>query len=1128
MKLSMAVIFGVLLSTQVMLAKTADSQVLNRKINISIENTSLYNSIKNLEKVSDIRFSFNSAELKNHNTSVFKFKDQTLGTVLSQLLEKTGLRYAEVESGIVIYSTNLATLSEINGIKANVTMVDQQDIQVKGKVSDENGPLIGVSVRLQGAERSTVTNSNGEYNISAPANGILVFSYIGYETRSIPINNQQVLNVTMKFTSNSLQDVVVTGYRTQTRGSITGSVSSINSTDIQNQPVENLSNALAGRLSGVTVIQGSGTPGMASSIRIRTVSTINNQDPLYVIDGVVSDKFAFDGLSPSEVESVTILKDGASAAIYGSRAANGVVLVTTKRGKTGAPKLSYSALVGVQNPTKIPETFNAFDQAYEINRQLQYNKIAQSDVRYYTQDELDYFKANSWNWIDEMWRDPLTTQHTMDISGGSETVKYFLGGSYNYANASFNSIDFQKYTIRGNVDVSVSKNLKVSLDINTDNRHFNGPNWRNDNWRFDDLYKALLFRPSIVPPYINGMPVGNWVEWHPGVVLTTDISGYNKREYGGLNSTISINYNLPFIEGLTAKVALNKYSRNQYTKEFSLPYNMTVFNTTGTHNHIVGTDPVGLRPRSAEEFLRSREDKLERYQFNAQLNYKKSFNKNNIDALFVYEQAEEDNLWFNGRVDDIIAPSVDQYNGGLIPTGADGNEQQLSRISYVGLVGYNYAGKYLVEGSFRYDGSVTFPPQGRWGFFPSLSVGWRISEEPFFKNIKFIDDLKLRGSVGLLGNDAVGRFQYLQSYNIVAGALFNNQQSFGLQQGVLANPNITWEKSLSYNAGLDSRFFDNFDLKLDFFYRHTYDILQSRQASLPSTLGASLPDENYMQIDANGFEASLGYSSNRGSGKKAFSYFVRGNFGYAKNKYVVLNEPANIRPYLSRKGKPIGGITGYRAIGILRTQADLDALPAGYTILGVKPQLGMLNYQDLRGPNSDTPDGKITTDDKDYLADYQSPPINYGMSLGGSFGPWSVDVLLQGTAGAKSMMSTVGRDVQARVEESSLKYWSDSWSPDNPDGKYPGYRVLSYRTRYDESSFWLQDLSFLRLKNINLSYNLPEKIMKKAGLNGARVYFTGSNLLMIYSKEKIYDPEMENIQSYPMMKTYSFGLNITL
>jgi TonB-linked SusC/RagA family outer membrane protein len=1040
---------------------------------------------------------------------------------------------------------NAKNISKVNKATA--------DIIVRGKVLTAEGPLQGVSVKVKGSDKGVMTDASGNYSISATANATLVFSYTGYAPQQIAVNNRAVINVTLVVDTKQLEEVIVTGYRSQARGTITGAVSSVNSSEFSDMPVDNLSNALAGRLSGVTVTQSAGTPGMESSIKVRAMGTFNNADPLYVIDGVVSDKFAFDGMSPNEVESITILKDGASAAIYGSRAANGVILVTSKRGKLGTPKLSYSGIYGVQSPTKIPKTLNAFEHANAINIFLRYNAIPETDNRYYTQDELDYFKGHSWNWVDEMWKNPTTTQHSLDVSGGTQNVRYFLGGSYNYATGSFNNLDFQKFNLRGNVDVSVTKNLKVSLDLNADRRNTDGPSWQVGNWRQEDLYKALLYRTSMVPPFVNGLPTGNWVEWHPGVVIDPSLAGYNKREWTNYNATLTLNYKVPFIEGLSMKASLNGYKRDVYNKQLNLPYNMTLFNTLGGHNHIVGDSVVGLRPRAAVEFLLSQYDKTERYQLNAQINYKRSFGKHNIDALLVYEQAEENAIDFNGQRIDLISSSIDQiFAGSSAGATVNGGQDQSARVSYVGLASYNYDQKYLLEASFRYDGSVIFAPENRWGFFPSVSAGWRISEESFFKNnIGFINDLKFRGSVGLLGNDAVGNFQWLQSFQLVDsknkpyyGAIFKDQTT-GIQPGVLANRSITWEKALNYNAGFDSRFWDNkMNFNLDVFYRNTYDILGSRQLSIASTFGADMPDENYEKINTHGFEIELGYNNHLGSSQNPITYYVRGNFSYATNEIIQTDQGENIRPYQSVIGRPVGlqdngningngqydkdMLWGYVANGILRTQADIDALPAGYTIIGLKPQLGMLNYKDIRGPNSDKPDGKITADDQQFLAKYSIPPTSFGLTLGASWKSLSLDVLFQGVAGGKVMLPTTGRDIQGRAEEASLSYWADSWTPENPDAKYPGYRSPGYRTRYPESSFWLVDNSFVRLKNLSVSYSLPKSFISRANLNSVRAFFTGSNLLMLYSGNDIYDPEMNSITAYPMMKAYSFGLNISL
>ena len=596
---------------------------------------------------------------------------------------------------------------------------------IKGTVTDDQGKgLEGANIQVKGGNIGTVSDATGHYSIKVPPNSVLIFSFTGFKQKSISIKDQQIINISLVRDISNLEDVIVTGYRTQTRGSVNGSVTSVKGNAVVDVPVDNISNALSGRLAGVTITQGSGTPGMQSDIRIRASGTYNNADPLYVIDGVVSDKFAFDGLTADQIEDITVLKDGASAAIYGSRAANGVLLVTTKRGKEGEPVISYTGMYGFQNPVKEPKTLNAFEHASAINLQLNYIHADPNDARYYTQDELDYFKTHSWNWIDELWQNPQSTQHSLDVSGGNSKVKYFLAGSYNYSTGSFNNLDYSKYTLRGNVDVSVTRDLKVSLDLNTDTRHTNEPSWQVGNQRQEDLYKALLVRTKLVDPYINGQPVGNWVEWHPGVVVTPDLSGYEKRNQKELNATVAITYTVPFIKGLSVKTFLNKYDRDIFIKQLNMPYNMVLFNTTGQHNHIVGDSAVGLRPRAAADFLRSEDDKVNRYQFNVQLNYKRNFGKHGIDAVLVYEQAEEDVTSFYGRKDDLISSAIDQYISAQTPKDVGGDEDQSARLSYVGLASYNYNHKYLLDASFRYDASLIFPPGHRWGFFPSASAGW--------------------------------------------------------------------------------------------------------------------------------------------------------------------------------------------------------------------------------------------------------------------------------------------------------------------------------------------------------------------------------------------------------------------
>jgi len=1006
-------------------------------------------------------------------------------------------------------------------------------------------PLPLVDVRVRGSKVRTVTNSDGRFALSLPSlQDTLRFSLIGYKPEKVPIDGRTEIDVQMAALPAELEAVeVVTAYRVQDRGTLTGSVSTVSGGDLANLPVANLSNALAGRLGGTTITQNAGTPGRESSIRVRAVGTFNDADPLYVIDGVVSDKFAFDGLSPGDVDDISVLKDGATAALYGSRAANGVILVTTRRGSVRPTGFTYNVSVGAQDAPRIPPTLDAYQHAQTINNFLSYNAFPTTDARYYTADELDYFRTHSWDWIGTLWRDPLDVHHSLNISGGTDGVRYFLGGSWLNETGSFDNLSFGRSTARANLDVDLTSHLKASVDFNGARQNRHGPSWQIGNWAQEDLYKALALRTRMVPPYVNGLPVGNWVEWHPGVVIS-NASGYDRHQWSELNVKGRLDYQMPWVHGLNASLTYFKGYTSSYEKQFNLPYDMTLFDTWGGHGHLLGSQVVGTKQRAAEEFLLTNQAPYNRYQLNAQLNYKRSFGKHGVDALFVYEQAASDTAWLEGQRNNFISSSIDQFIAGSsdpADSRVEGREAQSARLSYIGSVGYSYADRYYLQGSFRYDGSVIFAPAHRWGFFPSVSAGWRLSQEPFFK-VPFINELKLRASYGVVGNDAVGDFQWLQRYVIDTGAVFDSPTQ-GIAPGSLANPLITWEKSKSYNVGLDSRLWGNrFSLTLDAFSRKTHDILGSRQAQVPGTLGASLPDENYQQIDSHGFEIELGYNGGADDGPRSFKYSLRGILGYATNKIVVLNEAQNLADYQKRLGRttaPSSACFGYIATGIIRTQADLDALPAGYTVNGAPAQLGMLNYQDLRGPRVTAPDGtvtnlppdgKITSDDQAWMCDYNSPPINYGVSIGASWNGLRVDALFSGAAGNKLLMHADGRSIQGRAEESSYGYWADHWTPDNPNAAYPGYFGTGYKTTYPVSTFWLRDGSFLRLKNLTVSYDMPERLTRALGLASASVYCTGSNLLLLIDHvgDWGYDPEMVNIRAYPLMRTVTLGMTASL
>lgn len=1016
--------------------------------------------------------------------------------------------------------SRLSGTSVLSGIATAVT----DTFRVSGTVKDSLGnPLAGVTIQAKGTSIGTVTDVQGRYTIGADQNATLVFSYIGYDRWEMNVSGKEHIDVTLSSSVGGLNEVVVVGYGTEKKATLTGAIAAISGEQIKDLPVANLSNALAGQLPGVRITQSGGKPGKSSSISIRAVGTWNNSDPLYVIDGVVRDKFAFDALDPSEVDNLSVLKDGASGAVYGARAANGVILVTTKRGKEGAPTISYSGSVGVDKPIHIPAAQNGYNQAVFINDALRVDNIPSSDSRFYTEDELQYFKTHNWNWIDAAWKNPVTTRHALSVSGGTSKIRYFMNGAYYYATGSFNKLDFRKYTLRGNIEAEITKNLTASLNVSTDIRNDQKPYWKYDGDDDDmqDLYKAFLFRSQMVPPYVNGKLNGTFVEFSP-LAYTDGQTGYNKKKYSDYNAIATLQYKVPFVSGLDIKLMFNKYSRHTFIKQFNLPYELSVFQRMGQHNHIVGDVLESVKVRDDGEYLYESYDTPESYQLDGYITYKRSFGAHKLNVLFVYEQAEGNDNNFSAQRNNFVSPVVDQlFAGNPASQFANGSAWEEGRVSYVGRVNYNYSDKYILEGAFRYDGSVKFAPDKRWGFFPSLSAAWRISEEPFFKNnVNFINDLKLRASVAMLGNDAVGGWQWMQRYNISNGAIFSGATT-GIAPSGLSNPGITWEKSLSWNGGLDAYLLGSkLNLSADAFYRHTYDILGSRQQSIPSTFGATLPAENYGIINSNGFELSARYNSAIGN---SFRYFIAANLGYATNKVIKQDQPENQRAYKSVIGYNMDRIWGYEATDIIRTQAELDALPAGYTIFGQKPELGMLNYKDIRGVTSDKPDGKIDENDAQYIANRSTAPVNYGIALGAAWKGWSLDVLFQGLAGYQTMLDV--RYAQARAEETNFAFWNDHWTPENINAAFP----RAARSNSDNAStFWLRNGSFLRLKNVNLSYELPRQVIKSAGIASVRLFFIGTNLLLLEDHVKVRDPEAGGLRSYPLMKNYTLGLNITL
>ena len=1034
------------------------------------------------------------------------------------------------------------------GISFQSTLLSQSTIE--GFVTDEEGlPVPGTNIILKGTNQGTITNNEGYYSIPGiPEDGILVFSFLGMETQEIKAGNQTTINIILREESESMEEVVVVGYGSVKRANLTGAVVDIKAAELEDIPASNLSTTLQGRLAGVKISQATGKPGSATPLEIRTSSSYGLVEaPLFVIDGIIYEsQEQFDLLDPTEVESISVLKD-ASAAVYGARAAGGVVVVKTKSGSEGKTKINYSGSYGINHATQIPEMLSGHDHALMMNEiydhengkyrnDPNYEARKAADYRYYTEDELEYIQANEYDWLKGMWQDAFQTRQTLNISGGTEKVRYYAGGSYFFERGNIPDLFYNKYSLRTKLDANITKQIILSFGLNVNHNDSKQPYYSEESQEgvLRDTYKQLLTAPKWVPPTINDLPVfNNMVTWNP---YGLNQSGSYKKSSGN-HSTINtaLEYRVPFLEGLKLNAQWSYDLSSDKGKRYGQDYYVYNFETTGTHRHIltdvVAGDPILYNNREA---LQEGTGSSHSYQLNVSASYNRSFGKHEIFALVLYEQSESESEGFNTTLTGAAIRGYDYmwaFSQSNISNSPSASET--GRLGYIGRLNYNYAQRYILEATFRYEASQKFHPDHRWGFFPAASVGWIISEEKFFKeHIRFIDFFKIRGSAGLVGNDNVSPFQYKYLFSAnQTGAIFGNQLTNAIEaknNGVIS-PEITWQKTRSYNVGADFRFLHgSLDFTFDYYYRFTYDILTRRNSTVPTTAGyAKLPNENYGEMFARGLEFELSYN-NQFLGD--IHYNIGGIFSWDYHrKLKVFQNPAVIGRWDDQLLNDPSNQPGWICVGIIRTQDEVDAILAenpDYTIDGKVPEVGMLNFEDIRGENySEGPDGKIDGNDKTIIAEYTSPPYNYGFTLGLSWKSLMLNMTFSGAFGHKEF---INKDEQALPSSSSnvFAFWGDYWSDDNPDGSMP--RPYEYGLEEQVSTFWMRDGHTLRMSNLNLSYTLPHKFSNTIKISQLRVYFTATNLWTIISPFKYKDPSVSRAYDYPMMSTYNFGLNITL
>jgi TonB-linked SusC/RagA family outer membrane protein len=1039
---------------------------------------------------------------------------------------------------------------------------------VRGHVADEqNDPVPGVNVILKGTTNGTITDVDGNYTINVNSNSTLQYRFIGYELQEIDVEGRSTINVTLEADVTDLEEVVVVGYGEVTRANVLGSVSSMSSREIEDIPVTNLTELLEGRMAGVNVspAQPTGNPGASTRVTIRTETTFGNSGdgikdptPLYIVDGFEVTQDEFNIMDPSEFESISVLKD-ASAAVYGSKGANGVILVKTKRGREGKLRVSYSGSVGISDATNQTEMLSAYDHA----RMLNAKNVNNPDWQMISDQELDELKGVNYDWLDMAWQKSMVTRHTINVSGGSDRVKYFAGGAYNYTGGNFEDMGVGKQSYRIGLDAKIIDGLTASITLAYDSKDFTRPYaGATGTNTMQNIFEELLQAPKWMPSYIDGLPVdvsGN------NILAMFETDSYKKNVSKGNTLNVKLTYDFPKIDGLSTSFSYSRRENNSYSKEYRIPFDLYRFSTKTDYRLILseelyteGDGPLntvnnGNRINESYSFG-------QRYQLNASVNYTRKFGEHNVSGLLVYEQAESTGYSFGATAEQIQILGIETQNAfNRTAAVSEGSMSEGGDLGAVARLNYAYGGKYHFESTLRFENSSNFAPGYRSGLFPSASVGWVPSEEDFWKeNIFFINYMKTRFSMGLTGYNSVGAYEYLVQFKPTTSAyLFGGSPLGGInisgKTGDVFSTGVTWEKSLMHNMGIDMKLFDSkLSLAVDAYYTYQYDILDKRTVEFPITAGIEqMPGENVGRLEAWGYDMELGYHGQVGYD---FKWNVKGMFAFGTNR--ILERPTQYLPSDFRY--PIGKSTsaegreqGYISNGIIRSQEQLDAINAewnekwghDYNIGGRTDLVGSLFLQDLGRPGVFSegepsvvyePDGKIDVEnndspDKTYLERANDQLVWKNMlptsvSLGATWKSFQMSMLWTMSYGiTNKVVDKLARTVPDS-DKNAPAFWSDFWTEDNPNAKYPNPQFEEVNKFV--TTFWMKDVYQLRLRNLNISYNLPSDLSQKWNIPGLRVYFTGANLWTPISTFDYKEDAISRFNTYPLMRTFSFGVNL--
>jgi TonB-linked SusC/RagA family outer membrane protein len=964
---------------------------------------------------------------------------------------------------------------------------------------------------------------DGNFSLTTAENAVLQISFIGYITQEIGVSSTgggKSLIIKLLEDSQALEEVVVVGYGTQRKGNLTGSISTVKAAEISVAPVASTTNALAGRLPGLISQQSSGQPGSdAASLSIRGFG-----EALIIVDGIET---GFNTIDANQIESISILKDG-SASIYGSRAGNGVILVTTKRGSEQKPTITLNTSYTMQGVTNMPKTASAGQYA-EMAREEWIQSGRPEATAPFTEEQIrKYYEGTdpqypNTNWYDELVRDwAPQQQHNLSVRGGNEMIKYygFLGYMDQQTMFKKNGGDYNRYNLQSNIDAQIIEGLTLQLDLSAifNSSIFTARGMHaGDNSVWQDLWNTLPTCPATLPDpskisWADGQGTGG-----AHVSSNYDLYGASRNSSQNLKGTGVLTYSIPRVEGLSAKLFVN-YMRN-YSKSstFSKPvefYRYDILSNTYTLAGALGSQAQMRVNQSQSSMLTTQ----------LSLNYDRVFARvHHLAAMALYEGIDYGSEWISAGRDGYLSTAIEQLFAGNSETATNGGAaSEMGRSSFVSRLNYSYMDKYLLETTLRMDASAKFAPKKRWGYFPGISFGWRISQEDFMKRVSLVDDLKIRVSYGSSGNDGVGNFQYLSGYAINGIYLLGGSVRQGIRSTGMANPDLTWEKIDIYNAGADWSLLNRTLYgTVEAFYRMRSGIPANRLTTLPNTFGASLPSENLNSLNDRGFEFSLGTARKYGD----FSFDVNGNISWSRAKWEHYEEAERTDPDESRlyiaSGKWTDRRIGYRSDGLFSSQAEIDALPFDQDLRGnatLRP--GDIRYIDDNG------DGKLDWRDQVVLGPGTSPHWMYGINLNVKYGNFDFATLFQGAFGYYTHIVLLHGN-----KFNSEQIYNLRWTESNSDAHALIPRLGGASTNNLTSDYRLKSAGYLRLKTLSFGYNIPSELLRAIHIRQARFYLSGINLLTLDRLRRYnIDPEMPDGQGgyyYPQQRTVSMGLNVS-